>query len=121
MNGIRELAKSSYWQFLYRQSKELANFRLFENETNFSGIQVLFLHWVSVYNMLYKELAEKQWDYLNEDVIQNDFRCDCFLAWRNAELENEMKKLKKDRKKMERKSANTFKPYSGPRPGKKVN
>lgn len=117
-NGIRELAKSPYWQFIYRNSKELANFKIFENETNFSGLQIIFLHYCEVYNMLYKELSENQWSNLTEDVINDDFRTDCFLAWRNAELTQEIKKIRKDQRKMKNKSENKFTKYSGPRPGK---
>lgn len=89
-NCIRELAKSFYWQRLYIASKENNGIKLFENQSNFSGIQVLFLYWLQVYELLYKELSMKEWDNLDIDVINDYIRTDAFLYWRSKEQEKDL-------------------------------
>ena len=93
---IRKLARSTYYQNLYGTAKEIGQLQLFENKSNFSGLQVLFLYWVQVYSMLYTELAEKKWKYLDEKVIDNDDRCDAFLYFRRQEQEKELHKYKQE-------------------------
>ena len=56
---IRKLARSKYWQELYNASKDLNNISLFNNTTNFSGLQVEFLYWLRVYNMLYTVMTKE--------------------------------------------------------------
>ena len=72
---------------------------MFENNTNFSGIQYQFLHWLKLYDLLYTELVEDEWHNLDDAVINTDWRCDCFLYWRSKELEKKMKKYKADERK----------------------
>ena len=67
---LRKLAKSSYWQNIYKSSKE-SNIFLFENQCNYSGLQHLFLYWLHVYSLLEKELAEKSWENLNRNVLDD--------------------------------------------------
>ena len=93
---IRILARSIYWQNIYKSSKEIGSIQLFENGTNFSGLQSLFLFWLSVYEMLYSELGQKEWKYLDEKVINNDIRCDAFLYWRGQQREQELDKHKRE-------------------------
>lgn len=93
---IRKLARSSYWQEIYKSSKEINGISLFENNYNFSGLQYLFLYWLRIYNMLYTELSEKEWTILDEQVIETDWRCDCFLYWRSKEIEKKIKQYKID-------------------------
>ena len=95
---IRKLARSQYWQNLYRQSKEIGSLQLFENHSVFSGLQVLFLFWCSVYETLYVELSQKEWKYLSEDVINDDVRCDAFLYWRSCQKEEQLLKNKQEQK-----------------------
>jgi hypothetical protein len=91
---IRKLARSIYYQNIYKTSKEIGSIQIFENNTNFSGLQNLFLFWLSVYEALYSELNQKEWKYLDEDVINDDCRCDAFLYWRSQMKEQEISKQK---------------------------
>jgi hypothetical protein len=75
---IRKLARSIYWQNIYKSAKEIGSIQLFENQTNFSGLQSLFLFWLSIYDSLYQDLTQKEWKYLDENVINSDIRCDAF-------------------------------------------
>jgi hypothetical protein len=112
---IRKLARSNYWQEVYHASKTCSGIRLFENQDNISGLQFLMLYWLRVYDMLYKELAEKEWSNLDEKVIETDWRCDCFLYWRSKEIEKKIKQYKNDQKKAESKK---MKIYQGPKGNK---
>ena len=77
---LRKLAKSTYWQNCYVNAKELGNISLFNNNKP-TKIQILFLHWLSVYNSLYHDLSNEE-DYISEDVINDDIRADAYLYWR---------------------------------------
>lgn len=107
---IRKLARSKYWQELYNASKELNNISLFNNTTNFSGLQVEFLYWLRVYNMLYTELADKEWPNLDEEVIENDRRCDWFLCYRADQIK---KKMHESKNKTKPKSKNSLPVWKG--------
>ena len=96
---IRKLARSNYWQTIYHSSKKCSGVYLFDNQTNFSGIQYLFLHWLSVYSMLYEELSSLEWTNLDQKVINDDYRCDCFLYWRGKDIEKELRKSKFEERK----------------------
>lgn len=95
---IRKLARSIYWQNIYRSAKEIGSIQLFENQTNFSGLQSLFLFWLSIYETLYSELGHKEYKYLDEKVVENDIRCDAFLYWRSQTKEAELDKSKREQK-----------------------
>ena len=92
---IRKLARSTYYQNIYRSAKEL-NINLFENISNFSGLQSLFLFWLNVYESLYSDLIQREYKYLDEKVIENDIRCDAFLYWRSQIREQELIKHKQE-------------------------
>jgi hypothetical protein len=94
---IRRLARSTFYQNIYRSCKEL-NLNLFENDKNFTGLQSLFLYWLSVYDLLYSEMNQKEWKYLDDDVINSDIRCDAFLYWRSEIKKQEIDKSKREQK-----------------------
>lgn len=80
-DSIRKLAKSTYWQNCYVNSKELGFISLFNNKTKLTKIQILFLHWLSIYNSLFQDLANEE-DYLTEEVINDEIRTDAYLYFR---------------------------------------
>ncbi len=80
---VRKLARSFYWQNLYIASQECNGIKLFENESNFSGLQLMFLYWLRTYKSLYEGLALEESPYLTENVIEDDLRCDAYLMFRN--------------------------------------
>jgi hypothetical protein len=94
---IRKLARSVIYQNLYKSAKEL-NINIFENDKNLSGLQSLFLFWLSVYELLYSELNQREWRYLDEKVIENDIRTDAFLHWRSEIKKQEIDKHKREQK-----------------------
>lgn len=94
---IRKIARSTYWQNLYLSAKEINNINLFDNVSNFSGLQLLFLYWVQLYSVLYDEINQKKWKYLDQKVIDNDIRCDAFLYWRKNQIDSEIEQNKNQR------------------------
>jgi len=95
---IRKLARSSYYQNIYNASKEISGVQLFDNKNNHSGLQSLFLYWIKVYDLLYTELSQREWKYLDEKVIEDDIRCDAFLYWRGQHRDAELNKNKQEQK-----------------------
>ena len=110
---LRQLARSSYWQEIYHSSKSCSGIYLFENQTNFSGIQYLFLYWLHVYSMLYEELGKLEWENLDEKVIKDDDRTNAFLYWRSKNIEKDIRKAKIEERKSKKKTGNTMKIFSG--------
>ena len=94
-NHIRHLARSSYYQELYQASQDCSGIYLFDNQTNFSRNQYMFLHWLRIYSMLYQELYSFEWKNLDEAVLNDNDRCDAFLYWRRKHQEKELRKSKK--------------------------
>ena len=109
---IRLLARQPYYQEIYNASQKCAGIHLFENQTNFSGIQHLFLYYIRVYSMLYDELYSLEWNNLDEAVIKDNDRTDAFLYWRRKEQEKRMRKNQREEKKYNKRSKG-FKIFSG--------
>lgn len=102
--NLRLIAKSNYWQELYRSSKDIKGINLFENENNFSGLQIIFLNWLRVYALLYEELATQEWDNLTEEVINDFDRTDAFLYYRSKQIERKIRENKLEEKMNNKKS-----------------
>jgi hypothetical protein len=97
-NAIRTLARSPYWQTLYAHSKENASIQLFTNKTDFTPVQFAFLQWLDVYHSLLIDLASKK-EFLTQEVIDDDIRCDAYLHWRTTIAGKSQKELE-DMKKL---------------------
>lgn len=91
---IRRLARSSYWQMLYKNAKAIG-VSLFHNKQNLSGLQVHFIYWLQVYNLLYEELSKQEFQNLSEETINDDIRCDAFLYWRQRYITRQINEHKK--------------------------
>ena len=106
---IRKLARSDYWQSVFNTSKEGHSIRLFKNITDLSGIQMQFLQWLKIYDMLFTELAQRESYLLTSKVILDDQRCDAYLHVRRVRIENEWKQHQLDKKTSDAKSKHNFK------------
>lgn len=91
-NPVRKLAKSNRWQSLYARAKELSSIRLFDNETNLSYIQLVFLNWLETYNSLFMDLAIDK-KGITEDVIKDEIRTDAYLLWRSKNKNSKKKRV----------------------------
>lgn len=95
-NKLRALAKSTYYQNLYGVFKDGTGVQLFDNTFNFSGIQVRFIYWCSVYDMLYEELLKHEEKVLTMAVIEDNYRTDAYLVYRNKKHDFLFKKYKRE-------------------------
>jgi hypothetical protein len=77
---LKKLARSSEAQILYSRAKEL-RLRLFDNESDFSKLQIWYLYFLELYHMLYQELQAKE-DFLTEEVLEDDIRTEAYLMLR---------------------------------------
>ena len=110
---IRYLARSLYYQEIYKASKDCSGIYLFDNQTNFSRYQYNFLHWLRVYSMLYEELYSLEWKNLDQAVLEDNDRCDAFLYWRSKQQEKKIRKYQKDERKNSPKNSNMMKVFTG--------
>lgn len=93
-DSVRKLARSFKYQHLYSAAQNLSSVYLFENLSDFSRIQLEFLYWITLYNRLYQDLAMGE-KYLTEEVIDDDFLCDCYLIWEEKiKRKRELEKIK---------------------------
>lgn len=95
---LRNLAKSNKWQIIYNRAKELGTIRLFNNDTDFSKAQILFLYYLELYASLYRDLSSHE-PYISEDVINDEIRCDAYIFWRSTRKYKEEKAKSKNPKK----------------------
>lgn len=101
---LRGLAQSTYWQNIFSASKDANGIHLFDNVTNFSGLQARFLYWLTIYAGLYKQLDTFESNYLTEDVLKDEDRTDAYLLYTKKKNEYEWKKYRQEERKQNRSS-----------------
>jgi len=79
---LRKLAKSVKYQNLYIRAKELHNIKIFNNDSDFTYLQVLFLYYLELYASL-NAASNSQEKYLTEEVIDDWIRIESYLLWKN--------------------------------------
>jgi hypothetical protein len=75
---IRDLTKSNYYQTLYNQAKEV-NIQLFQNIRDFTGLQVLFMSYLSFYNNLFTDILL---DEVDELVLTDKIFEDAYMYYK---------------------------------------
>lgn len=85
---LRELAKSDYYQSLYNNAKEL-NIQMFDNNSNFTRIQLMFLSFTGMYSMLQTDILMGD---VNERVLDNFIYEDAYLYWKQKSSKKDYKK-----------------------------
>jgi hypothetical protein len=78
---LKKLCRSNYWQIYYNRAKEIGTIQLFDNNKELSKIQIMFLYFLEMYGILYQDLNAKE-KYINEEVIEDDLRCEAYLLYR---------------------------------------
>jgi len=77
---LRRLARSARWMTLYARAKDM-NINLFENQSDFSDIQIIFLQWLETYHFLYMELASQDKPKLSRKIVEDELLCDAYLIY----------------------------------------
>jgi hypothetical protein len=93
-NILRKLARSYKYRFLYARTKEMNGVKLFQNDTDFTSVQMLFLQWLEVYNLLYSDLSSKE-NFISEEVIADDIRTEAYLYYRSQKKDDQTDTKKK--------------------------
>jgi len=93
---LQKLARSNKWQILYNRAKELGTLRLFKNDMDLTKIQIWMLYFLEMYSSLYTDLAMNE-DFISEEVIQDDLRCEAYLLYRKEKNKKENKKKFRDK------------------------
>jgi len=96
LQAIRKLAQSSDYQTIYNRAKELGSIRLFNNDSDFSKTQIVFLSYLQMYSILYQELQTAQDDYLTEEVLEDWTRTEAYLVYRKQKTEKKSQNKVKD-------------------------
>lgn len=110
---LRKLAKTSYWQNIYKTSKECSGIKLFFNDSNFSGLQSRLLYWLSTYDSLFTDLATHEDDLLTNDVLEDDDRTDAYLTHRSKKNDFLWRKHRQEEAEAQKK-ANRTKGWKNP-------
>ena len=77
---LRNLAKSDYYQSLFSLGKELHTINIFSNNIDFSEIQMMFLKYLSMYSVLYLDIALGD---IDDRVLENEVYEDSYLMYKN--------------------------------------
>lgn len=77
---LRRLAKNTYYQSLYSLGKELSYLRIFDNDKDFTDIQINFLKYLNFYASIYMDIALGDVD---EIVLENEIYEDSYAFWKN--------------------------------------
>ena len=93
-NALQKLARSNTAQTIYRHIKEIGSLRLFNNDTDLSHIQVLYLYYLSMYESLYTDLSMGE-ALISEEVIKDDLRCEAYLLFKKINRKNKKQNSKK--------------------------
>jgi len=97
---VRELAKSNKYQMLYNNTKDL-HFRLFENDKDFTQLQVLFLNYLQFYYGIYYDIALGD---VEEIVLDNDIYEDSYVYWKRKTRDKQRTELREKAKTPQKKS-----------------
>ena len=98
---VRKLAKSYKYQVLFNRAQDIGGIELFRNKSEFSYLQILFLHWLNTYNSLFLDLARKE-EFIDEEVINDPIRTDAYLIYRNIKQKEKVSDKDYDKKSKER-------------------
>jgi hypothetical protein len=76
---LRNLAKDDYWQNIYSLSKEHP-IKFFNNDSDFTDIQYLFLKYLNFYSSLFTDIALGE---IDEIVLDNEIYEDSYMMFKN--------------------------------------
>lgn len=93
---LKKLARSNRWQILYNRCKELGTLRLFKNDIDLGNHQIWILYYSEMYSSLYTDLAMNE-EYISEEVIEDDLRCEAYLLYRKEKNKKDKHKKYTDK------------------------
>lgn len=91
-NPLRDLARSPYWQNMYRTSKEL-KIKLFVNDSELSRLQIVFLSFLNLYDSIYTDIASDDSGLMNYERIKDDMIVDAYILTKRKNRNKKRDKL----------------------------
>ena len=79
---MRKLARANYWQIIYSQAKEANGLQMFNNTSDFTGLQLDFLNEVSFFASIMFEISLGEVD---EVILKDDIYCEAYAFYRNKQ------------------------------------
>jgi len=87
LSELRRLAKTDYYQSMYTASKELG-LQLFRNNTDLTKMQLWFLAYMSIYNVINTDIAMGE---IGERVLENEIYEDAYLIYKKKQFTKDLK------------------------------
>ena len=100
MQELRDLAKTSYYQTLFSTAKQL-NLQIFNNNKDFSTLQIMFLSYLNFYKVLFEEIAH---DEVSELVLKKHLYEDAYMQFRSENYKRAKRQSEKSSEPMPRAS-----------------
>lgn len=91
ISSLRQLAKSDKWQTLFYHFKE-SNGNIFENNSNFTAYQVIFLNFLYFYHNIYTDIALEEVD---EIVLTHEIFEDAWSRYKRKKKMDDIKNFDK--------------------------
>jgi hypothetical protein len=95
-NLLRRLARSYHSQIVYSRSKEIGGIHLFDNATDLSKIQIIFLQYLELYYNVNVDLMMNE-DLISQEVIDDWLRLDSYLLYKRKKAKQDKLKPKNNR------------------------
>ena len=89
-DALKRLSKSIYWQTIYNNAKEY-RFKLFQNVTDFTSLQLEFLYLLGYYSNIYAEVGAGT---LSEKILEDDIYIEAYYFYKRKFIKDEKKKAK---------------------------
>lgn len=86
---LRKLSKNNYWQSVYCQSKECSGIQLFENNSNYTHLQLIFINEISNFSAI---CADVLMGDVSELVLSEEIYQDAYSFYKHQ------KRIKKNKK-----------------------
>lgn len=77
---LRKLAKQDYYQTLFILSKEMNNIRIFNNDCDFTYLQIDFLKYLGFYYSLYSDI---NYGEVSDIVLKDSIYEDSYIYYKN--------------------------------------
>jgi hypothetical protein len=86
---IRKLALSNKYQNLFTSAKDFGSIKIFENNTDLTKIQNLFLNYLYFYDSLYRDLVTEK---ISKHLMDCELYEDSYVIWKKEKMKNLDKK-----------------------------
>jgi len=83
------LANSNKYQSLLNAREDICDVKFFNNNNNFSKLQLRFISWLQFYKFLRSEISTEE---LSDIVLKDDIYADSYYFWRSTKYSEYIQK-----------------------------